>query len=344
MTDVARLAQVSAQTVSRVLRDPDCVLPETRDRIMDAVRQLNYVPHLAASHLASNKSLLIGAVIPSLNASVFSETIQGLSEVLVPAGYQLLLGHTEYSLEAEEALVRTLLSRRPDGIFIAGTRHTRAAASLLRHAGVPVVESWDWPEHPIDALVGYSNHDAAFAMMQHLHAQGYRHIAFAGVVNRGDHRARQRELGYRRGVRELGLDQPRSVTLQGRPLAMRTGREVLRETLQRYPDTDALFFSSDVFAAGAILGAPHLGLSLPGDLAVAGFGDFDIAAQLTPSLTTVAVPAASIGIRAGELLLARLQGRADLPTRIDVGYTIVARDSTPPRPAGARARKTRNAP
>lgn len=328
MADVAAKAEVSAQTVSRTLRDPNCVLPETRDRILAAVKSLNYVPNLAASNLASSKSSLVGAIIPSINASIFSETIQGLSNGLLQAGYQLLLGHTNYSLEAEERLIRAFLSRRPDAMFIGGTKHTRAAAALLRAACIPVVESWDWLQRPLDSLVGFSNRNAAHAMVRHLIEAGFRRIAFVGIVNSGDYRAVEREKGYLAAVQEFGLDKPRSIRLDGYSPSMQTGVDALEKALSEHPEIDAIFFSSDVFAAGAVLECQRRRLAVPDQLGIAGFGNFDIAAQLNPSLTTVAVPAYEIGNQAAEYVLKRLRKETIEPASIDVGYQVIPRRST----------------
>ena len=328
MADVAARAAVSAQTVSRVLRDPTCVMPETRDRILAAVKLLNYVPNLAASNLASSKSSLVGAIIPSISASVFSETIQGLSGGLLQAGFQLLLGHTDYSLETEERLIRAFLSRRPDALFIGGTKHTRGAVALLRDARIPIVESWDWLPRPLDSLVGFSNRNAAHAMVRHLVGAGWRRIAFVGIVNSGDYRAIEREKGYLAAVKEFGLDKPRSMRLDGYPPSMQTGVDALDKVLTEFPDIDAIFFSSDVFAAGAMLECQRRGLLVPDQLAIAGFGNFNIAAQLNPSLTTVAVPAYEIGKQAAEYLLKRMGKEPVPPASIDVGFQVIPRKST----------------
>src|SRR5690606_27967241 len=114
MADVAKVAGVSAQTVSRVLRHPEGSAPHIRERVLEAVKSTNYVQNLAASNLASNRSMTIAAVIPMISSSVFGETVQGLSNVLIPAGYQIIIGHTDYQEAREEALVRSLLGRRPD--------------------------------------------------------------------------------------------------------------------------------------------------------------------------------------------------------------------------------------
>ncbi|CAN0422206.1 unnamed protein product, partial [Phaeothamnion confervicola] len=160
MEDVARLARVSMITVSRAINQPDKVAPKTRARIEAAIARLGYVPNLTAGSLASNRSRIIGAIVPTIDNSIFAETVRGLSEKLEAAGYQLLLGQTAYRENAEESLVTAFLGRRVDGMVLTGVRHSAATVKRLRAAGVPIVETWDLTKRPIDMLAGFSNREA----------------------------------------------------------------------------------------------------------------------------------------------------------------------------------------
>jgi len=328
MADVAREAGVSAQTVSRGLNQPELVGPEVAERVQTAIRKLQYVPNYAASQMASNRSGIVAAIIPTISASIFADTVEAMTNVLIPAGYQILLGNTGYDPEREETLVRSFLGRGPDGILLTGTRHSRKIVNLIRRSNVPVVETWEWVHKPIDLLVGFSNEQAAYCMVEHLHARGYRRIVFAGVTNTGDHRARMRLTGYQRAIQSLGLGEPHSLTLAGQPLTMAVGAQTLKNVMQEFPATDAIFFSSDVFAAGALLECLRNGISVPKEVAIAGFGDFEIAAHLVPSLTTISVHPQTIGRRAAELLLARMRNEPVNEKSIDVGFELIVREST----------------
>ncbi|RUT35193.1 LacI family DNA-binding transcriptional regulator [Arsenicitalea aurantiaca] len=328
MTDVATRAGVSAQTVSRVLRQPELVGDEVSRRVREAILELQYVPNFAASQMASNRSGIVAAIIPTISASIFADTVQALSDVFVPEGYQLLLGNNEYDLEKEEELVRSFLGRGPDGLVLSSTHHTEATRALILGAKIPVVETWDWEETYLDLMVGHSNVKAARVVMDHFVSRGYRRIVFAGVTNAGDFRAKARLTGYRAAVKALELDRERVLTLTGKPLSMASGAETMNRVFAEFPDADAVFFSSDVFAAGALLHCVRLGVSVPGDIAIAGFGDFDFSAHLVPSLTTVSVHAGDIGRTAANLLLARMRGEAVASSRIDVGFELVPRESS----------------
>ncbi|NIH58340.1 LacI family gluconate utilization system Gnt-I transcriptional repressor [Brooklawnia cerclae] len=328
MLDVAEAAGVSAQTVSRALNRPQEVSEETRRRVELAVKSTGYLGNLAASHLASNRSRTIAAILPVISTSVFSDTLGAAASLLTPAGYQLIVGFTNYEELREEALVRSFIQRRPDGFIIIGTVHTSETVRLLRAYGAPVVETWDWNDDPVDALAGFSNQEAMRELVHRLHDTGYHAITFACTISAGDHRAIRRLDGFKQAMREISPDDPpRLVELQNRAIAMSTGTEMLGIALERYPDTDLLVFASDVFASAALLEAQRQGIRVPDDLAIAGFGDFELARHLNPPLTTVSVDGMAIGRQATDLLLKRLRGETSDHAMVDVGYQIVRRGS-----------------
>jgi LacI family gluconate utilization system Gnt-I transcriptional repressor len=328
MADVSLAAGVSMQTVSRALSRPESVTEETLERITKAVADTGYVPNLAASHLASNRSRTVAAILPVISTSVFSDTLRSATTRLAPHGYQLVVGYTDYHPEREEELVRSFIQRRPDGFFIVGTRHTPGTTRLLKSYGHPVVETWDWNDSPTDTLVGFSNRNALADMVRHLVKQGHRRMAFAGVITGGDERAQRRLEGFQDAVAELLPDEPiRVVDLPGEPIAMDTGVRLLKLALEKHPEITALVFPTDVFASAAVLAAPDLGVDVPGRLAITGFGDFEMARHLRPALTTVAVDSHQIGSRAADLLLARMLDQPIAEPCVDIGYRIEVRQS-----------------
>jgi LacI family gluconate utilization system Gnt-I transcriptional repressor len=328
MAEVAGAAGVSMQTVSRYLRSPETVTAETGQLIRQAIDKTHYVHNLAASHLASNRSNTVAVIIPTLSASVFAETIQHFSEILHAEGYQIFLGNTDYRSDREEEVIRSLLGRRPDGLFVIGTHHSRNSVNLLKRAGIPVVEGWDLTARPIDRVVGFSNTKAIAAMAGHLAGSGRRRIVFAGVLRQGDSRAIERRDGFVATMKMLFPDDPpRLCTVSDIPLDMAAGATLLTRVLNRHADADAIMFSSDILASGALLESTRLGIAVPGTLAMTGFGDFELARHLNPSLTTVSVPAGTIGCEAGRLLLEGMRGIASSQRRVDVGFTLMVRES-----------------
>ncbi len=161
MAEVAARAGVSAVTVSRVLHAPSTVAEATRSRVTAAIAELGYLPNLIARSLAATRTGMMAALIPTIDHSLHAEVVQAMSEVMRGAGFHLLLGSTDFSLEQEEDLVRAFLARQADALFLTGTTHTEATRRLLQTARVPVVEIANVTEAPIDMAVGYSSRVAA---------------------------------------------------------------------------------------------------------------------------------------------------------------------------------------
>ncbi|MDP6406758.1 MAG: LacI family DNA-binding transcriptional regulator [Alphaproteobacteria bacterium] len=324
MLDVAREAGVSAQTVSRVLRLPETVAEATRRRVLGAIEKLNYVPDLTASYLASNRSRVVALVLPSVSMSIFADTVAGLTSSLDSAGYQLLLAHTDYSLDDEEAAIRAFLGRRPDAMVLTGVEHSARAEELLRLSGIPVVQTWALTDNPIDMVVGCDNVGAGFAMGEYFIERGYRRLAFAGTNT--ELRSRQRLEGFARALAGK-VAEPLVVGREDLTRQMDEGAAAVDEVLRRQPDTDAVFVASDALAAGAIFECRRRGVRVPDDIAIAGFGGYEIARHITPGLTTAEVSGRRIGELAAQLIVTRLAGKALEQDVVDVGFRIVQRDS-----------------
>lgn len=328
MADVARLAGVSAMTVSRALRPNSAIAAQTRARIFKIIEDIGYVPDMTAGGLSSRKSGFIAALVPTINNSNFADTARGLTEVLSAAGLQLLLGYTDYSLEREEALIEAMLRRRPEGVMLTGGIHTERTRHLLKNAHIPVVETWDSPSDPINHMVGFSNAEATKAMVHHLHARGYREIGFIGGGSTQDTRGSDRLAGYLAAVAELNLPAGRVITYGLPPISIEHGGEALSMLIAAWPNVDAVVCVSDLSAFGALSECHRRGLKVPQNIAIAGFGDFDLSRWSWPKLTTVSVNAIEIGRRSGSILLEALKAPS-AHNQIDrVAFSIIQRETT----------------
>lgn len=325
--EVARLAGVSAITVSRAINMPGKVAEETRKAIWDAIEQTGYIPNQVAGSLASNRSRTIGVIIPTVVNSIFADKVQGMTDALGKEGYQLLLANSGYSLEVEADLVASFLAQRPSGLVITGTTHADRTRSLLSRAGIPVVETWTVGRKPIDMQVGFSNELAARAMVLYLHGLGYKRIGFVSAPVKDNDRAQGRLRGYRDALREVGLFH--SVTWEREAaFSFRNGALALASLIEKDPKMEAIFFANDILAAGALLECQRRGIRVPEDLGIAGFDDVDLAAETVPGLTTVRIPRYEIGARAATMILDRIAGREPEQTKVDLGFEIVQRGST----------------
>jgi LacI family gluconate utilization system Gnt-I transcriptional repressor len=325
--DVAQLARVAPITVSRALQRPELVAEGTRLRIASAVEQLGYVPDLVARSFRSSRSGLVAAIVPSLDNSQYAEMLQGVSDELHARGIELMVGVSGYSLDREADMLRAFIGRRPEGILVSGVEHRPAAHEILNRAGIPVVETGTLAGRPIDMNVGYVEEAAAAAMVDHLVAAGYRRIGFVCGPLNDNERAHRRRNGFRAAMRRHGRPTDRIVTLV-QPAGVSTGGQGAAELLERWPDTDCLFCSSDAFAIGALFECQRRGWPVPDRLGIAGFLGLPLSGETVPALTTVRVPRYEIGRRAAAMLLARLSGGEPAERTCDLGFEVLPRAST----------------
>lgn len=321
-------------TVSRALKLDSRIAPATRARVLAVVERLGYVPDRIASSFSSQRSGFVGLLVPSLNNPHFAETAAGLQEALAPAHLQLLLGHTGYVAQHAERLVETMLERRPEAMVITYDAHTDRTRQLLAGANVPIVEIWEQPKKPIGHVVGFSNRKAAAAMTQHLIDEGRTRIGFIGEGQDKGTRGAERRMGFNDALKSAGLDGSRKMATRSPPISMLEGRAAMLGLLERWPDTDAVMCVSDPAAFGALTACTLLGRRVPDDIAIAGFGDFEISRCSVPPISTVAISGLDIGRRVGDLVLELLTprvGKSATDARlIEVAASPIIRASSRP--------------
>jgi len=328
MTDVARLAGVSPMTVSRAFKPDSSVSEATRDAILRAAEDLGYVLDSTASALRSQRTDFVAVTIPSINNANFADTIRGLSEGLKARGLQILLGYTDYDIHEEERLIGQLLRRRPEAIVVTGGRHTERTRRMLENAGIPVIETWDLPETPIGHVVGFSNAQAVRGMVDHFVGRGLTRIAFIGGDADRDTRGTDRRAGFIAAMQAHGLDATRLIAAGPPPISMREGAEAMGRLLESFPDTQAVIAVSDLSAFGALTECQRRGIAVPGQISLAGFGDYEIAGICVPPLTTINPFPREIGTRTAELILEVLDGKRDLPATIAISPELLLRPSS----------------
>lgn len=321
--DVAKLAGVAPITASRALNTPEQVSADVLRRVTEAVSRTGYVPNRLAGGLASTRSRLVAALVPTISGPVFLATVQALTETLAAHGYQLMLGQSGYGGSREDALLEAIIGRRPDGIVLTGILHSAEGRRRLLASGIPVVETWDLTPTPIDMLVGFSHVDVGRAVAEFLTRRGRVRLA---AVSGDDERARRRLDAFCAAVRDGG-HMAVEVEIVPAPTTLRSGRDALVQLLRRAPGIDAVFCSSDLLALGVMTEAQARGLAVPQQLAIVGFGDLDFAADLHPALTTVHINGAAIGRQAARFIIDRAEGREVDSSLVDIGFSIVERHS-----------------
>jgi LacI family gluconate utilization system Gnt-I transcriptional repressor len=285
----------------------------------------------SAGAFSTGRTGFIACLVPAFDNPNFADTIRGLTDALAGSGLQLLLGETGYSVEQEEWLIASMLKRRPEGVVLTGGEHNRRARQLLEQTEVPVIETWDLPKSPIGHVVGFSNAEAVGRLVEYLHRKGYRRIAFLGGTGERDVRGADRRAGYEAALERLGLPRGRVISFATPPTSMRQGAEALGRLLDLWPEVEAAICVSDLSAFGAVMECRRRHLPVPQRIAIAGFGNFELASVSSPAITTLGVQGYEIGQRAGALLLRAVekqrQGKHLLKQTIETPYEVVARES-----------------
>ena len=327
LDDVAKLAKVSPITVSRALRNPDAVSHELRQRIDSAVQKLAYVPNMAASHLASSRSHAVGVIVPTLYNVIFSEYLQSLHEVFLGSGFQVVVVNSRYSQIEEEQAIKTLLGQRVEAIIIVGVDHTPMARRLLEQSKVPVIETFELTENPINHNIGLSQSRAGCDATKFLLKFGHRKIGFIhGLL---DVRAAARLRGYRQAMAEAGLSTEGLITTKQEYSHIALGGDIMSELAEKGSIPEAIFCIDDNLALGALMACRRLGLRVPDDITILGFHDLEFSAYSSPSLSSVATHRHALGKLAAETCIKMISGNTStLNKQIDLGYEIVARQST----------------
>jgi len=331
LSDVARLARVSAATVSRALTQPHKVKAATVARIQQAVQALGYVAHGAARALASRRARTVGAVIPTLDNAIFANTTHALQKTLDEAGYTLLLACHEFDPLVEARVTRTLIERGVDALVLLGTTHDPSVFHAVETHRIPYVLTWALDASGRHPCIGFDNRAAGTRIAEHLLDLGHREFAMISGVTAGNERARDRLQGVREAIAARGLWlRPQRVV--EKPFTLTAGREGLKEVLRGEARPTAVICGNDVLAIGALAECHAAGIEVPRQISVTGFDDMEIAAMITPGLTTVHFPTAELGALAAQHLLARLAGEPSA-ARTELPVELVVRSSTAPPPA-----------
>lgn len=313
--DVARQAGVSVATVSRVFNLPDKVTPATREHVEQVAQALGYLPNASARTLRTQRSRVIGVVLPTLLNPVFAECLQGIAQAAVAGGYAILPFATDYQIAQEDRAVHLLLAGNVDGmILVVSNPATSSALQRLAEAGLPYVLAYNrHPEHP---CVSVDSEQAVAELVAHLASLGHRRITMVSGQLAASDRAQQRCRGFQRGMAAAGLAEGPVLEV---PFIKTAVQDVT--ALLRGPERPtALVCSNDLLAIRSIRAAHLAALAVPRDLSVAGFDGIALGEDLTPMLSTVAQPNADIGRCSVQLLVQAMA--SGTPLAPDAGLTL----------------------
>ncbi|MFD9589141.1 LacI family DNA-binding transcriptional regulator [Streptomyces sp. NPDC059980] len=323
MNDVARAAGVSSATVSYVLSGKRPVTEETRKSVESAIERLGFTLNPVARSLRTGRSTMVALVVPDLANPFYALLARSIQDELRGCGYHVVVSNTGAQRDEEEALLEEALHQRFAGVVMTPFRLATDAFEAMRGAGIPVVVSADTPFGDVD-LVTPDSDGAVVDAMTHIAASGRRSVgvlAGPGDATGGDPRL---ERIARHGA-ALGLTVLPEHIVHGEHT--REAGAAGFEQLMRLPQRpEAVMCVNDVTAVGAMDAAERLGLDIPGDVALLGHDDIDIAALVRPRLSTIRYPAREVGAAAACLLLEQIEGRTE-PRTVHVAARFVSRAS-----------------
>ncbi|MCJ0813679.1 LacI family DNA-binding transcriptional regulator [Vibrio vulnificus] len=325
LADVAKKAGVGTMTVSRALRTPELVSDKLRDKIQQVVDELGYIPNKAAGALASAESYSIALILPSLVEKSCALFLPSFQHTLNKAGYQLLLGYSDYSAEQEEKLLSAFLEDRPAGVVLFGSSHSDRTHQLLHSANTQVLEIAELSSEPRYMNIGVDHFDVGKVCTKHLVEQGFRNIGFIGA--RGNHSTLQRKLhGWQSAMIENYLTPDHFLTTHEAPSAQ-LGAEGLAKLLLRDSTLDALVCSNEEIAIGALFECHRRVIKVPGDMAIICLEGSTLAEHAYPSISSAEYDYDNMGTRAAEKLLHAIKGER-FQEVTDLGFRLKRRAST----------------
>ncbi len=333
LKDIAEVAGVSVMTVSKALRDKSDLSSATKARIRALAEQMGYVPDVSATALRSRTTRLLGLVIPAPTDPVYSRVMLALDGHAHELGYDLLLAHSLGKPEREDAVIRRLMARRVDGLFVAPVYRMAKIAPVwedLRKQKIPAVVLG----HRARFCEGFLNVEtddigASASVTAHLLELGHRRIAFfSGPAN--SPWAQERMEGYRRAHRDAGVPLDDKLIFNAGS-TVDEGASAALQLIQENPKATAIQAVNDLVAIGAANALLNQGIRIPQDLSVAGFGNVLVSEYFRVPLTTVRQPKLRLGAMAMDVMQKIMAGEPAQPVRLAAELTI--RASTGPAPS-----------
>lgn len=318
--DVAKVAGVSDMTVSRVLRGRGVVSRRTREHILKVVEELGYVQNRLAGSLTESRANQVAVIIPSLVNNIFSQVTAGIAEELEKAGYNPVIGISDYDVNREENLVISMMSWRPAGFIVTDFVHSERTRNILRNTTIPVVELMEIEGDPIDMCIGINHAECAVILVDHLLAKGYRRFGYLGW-NNTDYAAATRYEVIKHRLEEKGISIVAPEAFNRSP-DFAAGKSAMKNLLQTNPEIEATIFSNDTAACGGMIHCLEQGLKVPDQMAIAGFSGLALGQEMPKKLTTIYMDRHEIGRRAARAILNRLAGQT-LPEKVDMGFELI---------------------
>lgn len=308
LSDVGKLAGVSAMTVSKVLRGTGRIPADTRKRVQDSAKELGYVTNQLASLLAGSTSNMVGVLIPTVRDAIYADILSAINATLHPAQLRTFIGESYFDPEMEYEQISSFLSIRPAALILhGGIARTSATVELLKKQACPVVQIWDVQNADFTTNIGPSQEQAGVLMAKHFMSFGLKKVGYIGAELELDLSAGVRADAFEKTLRNNGIDVVRCVAEDVARQAQ-GGYALTRRMLDHHPDVEGIHFLNDAMALGGVRLAFERGLRIPADLKVAGFNATSRAHSVRTRLTTIEMSYTEIGRKAAQAVVALYMG------------------------------------
>lgn len=326
LKDVAKLAGCGPATVSRALNNPDVVSPDKRARIEQAMSQLGYVRNHAARALRSQRSNMVGILIPTLKHAIYARMVSAAQNRLSEMGISTLIAAFDFDLDKEVLEARKLVECGAEALIMVGEKHRPEIFDLLKKFNIPFINTYAHDPNSPNTTVGFDNYLAAAKIVQHLVDIGHERFGLISGITKENDRTTQRLQGIRNALSSHGIRLPDQMIVE-QSYSFAGGREGCARLLS---DSDtrptAIICGNDILAIGALRECASRRLKVPEDVSIVGFDNLSMAAYVDPALTTLDVPAEEMGSVAAQTILGKLDG-ADSLEHHTVDVELVIRDS-----------------
>jgi LacI family transcriptional regulator len=328
---VAELAQVSVATVSRVINESGYVSPELRERVLNAMRALNYQPNAPARSLRRQETRTVGVLVPQLDHPFFSALSFAIEKTLSTNDYYTFICSAEENQGQENRYIHMMLRQRVDGVILVPTTYSKESFELALEQNIPIViADRDLPDLRVNRVLA-DNFQGGYLGVRHLLELGHRQIGIVAAPLHSEPIGK-RIKGALQAFADFGIDHDPALVVTGDQRQFEMGYAGARQALQQSPSPTAIFALTDVMAIGAIHAAFELGLALPDDLSIVGFDDIPLASYVIPALTTIAQPIYTMGETAAQILLRHMRNGDQPIETVKLETELIARKSTaPPR-------------
>lgn len=299
--DVAREANVSMATVSRVVNGNPNVKPSTRKKVLETIERLGYRPNAVARGLASKKTTTVGVIIPDISSIFHAELARGIEDIATMYKYNIILSNSDQNKDKELHLLNTMLGKQVDGIVFMSGNVTEEHVEELKKSPVPIVLAASIESSGQIPSVNIDYGQAAYDAVQHLIEKGHRNIGFVTGPMEEPINQEKHMYGYRKALAEANMEYNEEYVVVG-DYTYDSGIEAIEKLLEENEKPTAVFVGTDEMALGVIHGAQDKGYHVPNDIEIIGFDNTKLATMVRPQLSTVVQPMYDIGAVAMRLL------------------------------------------